>query len=224
MSEEADVLSDVDRPETVRDFWNRAHGTDRTLWLTGSPGPEVWHRLGVEERVHRGAVVLNIGVGLGYCTKALADSGCIVHALDISPVALARVRDIAMTWRVDQIDELPRMHFDLALSHLVAQHMTDADLIYQIRAVCPALKRGGLFAMQFSSLADASAVRLREAPIDQKAGGVLRTPERMAEMVRCAGGVMHRMIARETWPNGAAWWVAQVRRRRWYDRWRHRSV
>src|SRR5271166_3607482 len=59
MSEEADVLSDVDRPETVRDFWNRAHGTDRTLWLTGSPGPEVWHRLGVEERVRRGAVVLN---------------------------------------------------------------------------------------------------------------------------------------------------------------------
>lgn len=196
---------DLTRDETVPEFWDRAHRNNTERWLSGYSGAEIWQRLDVTDRIRHGAVVLNVGVGLGHCTRALYDAGCQVHALDISPVALDRVRDFATVWQAGEADRLPSCTFDVALSHLVAQHMTDADLVAQIRAVLQALKRSGVFAMQFR---DENGPRL-ESDIAVKDGSVARSPNEMAALVASAGGVVARMIERERY-GAVQWWVVWI--------------
>src|ERR1700760_1828233 len=101
------LAAEIGRPETVSQFWDRAHGGEDPYWLSGFSGPDIWRRLDVSGRIRRGAVVLNIGVGLGHCTRALAEAGCVVHALDISPIALERVRNIATGWLSTDLDRIP---------------------------------------------------------------------------------------------------------------------
>lgn len=206
--------SDLTRDETVPEFWDRAHRTEARLWLTGSTGAQIWDRLDVRRRIRPGATVLNIGVGLGHCTRDLKAAGCIVHVLDISPVALDRVRDIAVVHRAG--DALPRRTFDLALSHLVAQHMTDADLIAQIKTVLPALRWRGVLAMQFASLSSGETMRA-ESDASVKGGGVVRLPTEMIALVQQARARVVRMIERETY-GPTRFWVAWIAPGRWWQR------
>src|SRR6185436_575611 len=130
---------------------------DCRFWLTGSRAEGVWYPLAIQSRLRRGTVVLNIGVGLGHCTRALVRRGCIVHALDIAPAALAKVeRIVAKTWLADNLSALPPKTFDVAISHLVAQHMSDEQLSAQLNAVVASLKPDGVFALQFGTALDAS--------------------------------------------------------------------
>jgi cyclopropane fatty-acyl-phospholipid synthase-like methyltransferase len=176
--------------ESVADWWNRAHKEASQLWLTGSLPEQVWSRLGVESLLRPGATVLNIGVGLGLDTRALVERGCETHVYDISSSALQRVSDVATGWLAGTA--LPEATFDVALSHLVAQHMSDADLAQQFRYVIAALKPMGVFAIQFAYRADAPEATDGDGPLPQKAGGVLRSPERMRGMIEEAGGLTLR--------------------------------
>jgi 2-polyprenyl-3-methyl-5-hydroxy-6-metoxy-1,4-benzoquinol methylase len=202
--------------QTVDEFWKEVHKADEVLWLSDYPGPEIWQRLGVVGRIRPGATVLNIGIGLGRCTRALHDAGCVVHAMDISPLALERVSDFATTWLASDADKLPGGTFDVVLSHLVAQHMRDGDLIQQIRTVLPALKHNGVFAMQFSTLENEQSM-VSETLDNIKDGRVLRTPQEMRKLVAQAGGFVRRMLKREHHAHArVTWWVVQISRRPWW--------
>jgi len=73
--------------------------------------------------------VLNIGVGQGHCTRALAGRGCEVSALDISRHALDKVASVIRAgYLASALHELPESAFDLAISFLVTQHVDDAAL------------------------------------------------------------------------------------------------
>jgi cyclopropane fatty-acyl-phospholipid synthase-like methyltransferase len=189
------------RDGTVVEFWNTAHETNEGYWLSGYTGPDIWHRLEVEERVVPGAVVLNIGVGVGSCTRALVERGCVVHALDISSIALQRVEAVAIPWLASEIIRLPQNTFDLALSHLVAQHMPDDDLHAQLYAVVRALRDKGVFAMQFLKPIDKrqeAIVTIDQPRSSQKGGSIFRTPEKVEQMVKAAGGTVLRSVAKES--------------------------
>jgi SAM-dependent methyltransferase len=199
----ADVIRSDASGESLNDWWNRAHERDHQYWLTGSDGAEVWERLGVRSRLSQGVRVLNIGVGLGQDTRQLAAMGCEVHALDISPVALDRVRGLAVTHLASDLDRLPRDCFDVAMSHLVAQHMLDFDLLAQMKAVLLSLTSSGVFAIQFAT---GAAAALEQTSLQAKGGSIHRTPEQMERLVAQAGGLVALSEPREQFPEHRAGW------------------
>jgi len=172
--------------ESMVDWWDRAHKNDHSFWLTGSQGPEQWQYLEINNLLKPGTKVLNIGVGLGYCTKALFERGCIVSALDISPTALEKVKDIAITYLPEEITDMPSNYFDVVISHLVAQHMSDEDLLHQFKGVFNAMRNHGIFAIQFSSLTDDSIREQLQS--GQKSGSCARTREQFISVVKEAKG------------------------------------
>ena len=111
--------------EGLDSWWERAHQADHAFWLSGTPGPEVWRCLGVEDRLEPGPAVLNIGVGLGVCTRDLAAFGCRVSALDISVTALARVADVATPYLAEDVASLPLQTFDLVTNLGTFEHCFD---------------------------------------------------------------------------------------------------
>ena len=134
----------------IQVFWDKMHMENNIKFLTGSTGPKVWKQLNITNLIKKDKVVLNIGVGLGYCSFALKEKQVQLHCLDISQVALDRVRKIAKVWLASELNLLPSNTFDLAISYLVTQHISDIDLKTQLVNVIRALKPEGIFAMQFA--------------------------------------------------------------------------
>jgi 2-polyprenyl-3-methyl-5-hydroxy-6-metoxy-1,4-benzoquinol methylase len=208
---EADLGRSAASGESPHQWWDRAHGSNHLYWLSDTPGPEVWARLGVEDLLVHGARVLNVGVGMGRCTRELADRGCLVSVLDISPAAVERVADVAAGYLATELDGLPVDAFDVALSHLVAQHMSDQDLESQIRAVVRSLSTGGVAAIQYAT--NATGVPTDDSlPHNVKSGNVRRTEDGFHAIVDRAGGRLLRTLERESHPCGTVWRVAHIGR------------
>jgi len=211
MSGETDVLHDVRTSvasgEPTSAFWERAHAAEKRLWISGTDPLEIWARLTVMPLLRPGARVLNIGVGTGACTRALATGGMAVSVLDISRTALEKVKDVAGGWLASELEAIPSRIFDVALSHLVAQHMNNADLERQMRAVFRALKLGGIFAIHYVESFDGEDTH-NETDEGVRAGGVLRSPAFFATMVQRSGGKVVWDQPREKW--GATWRVAHL--------------
>lgn len=180
-------LSDQSR-ESVREWWERHHAGCDPWWLSGTPPMQVWTDLAILDQLRPGRNVLNIGVGLGHEANDLHKRGCTVHCLDIAQAALDRVSSIAKTWRADRLADLPADTIDLAASHLVAQHMADADLAAQLTAVLRSLKPTGLFALQFAYQTNNPEFRHEPRTLSEKAGGILYSPRLMRLMIERAGG------------------------------------
>jgi SAM-dependent methyltransferase len=204
------LTNDIDRSEAARasmtDWWDIAQQKDHAFWLSGTPGEEIWARLGVRERLSSGVSVLNIGVGLGRCTRELAALGCHVSVLDISPRAIERVSDVAAGWI--RPEDLPAERFNLALSHLVMQHMPDFDVQDQIAHVIRSLTPDGLFAFQYTAGADGQCTpQYRNYA---KSGAIRRRPADIENVVSQCGGRLVGHFQRETHACGTQWWVAHV--------------
>ena len=195
--------------ESAADWWARAHQRQHTFWLSGSEGPEVWNRLGVTDRLNAGATVLNVGVGLGICTRQLSQRGCKVSVLDISREALDAVGDVAVGYLASDIEALPSGVFDVALSHLVAQHMSDQDLEVQVRHVVRALKPNGVFAVQYA-LGEDGLVTEQASERYLKAGAIRRSVAGFNALVGRAGGICIETLEREHHPCGTVWRVAVI--------------
>lgn len=211
MSVEVDPLSDVKASlaagEPTAAFWDKAHAADKRLWISGTEPLEIWARLTAMPLLKPGSRVLNIGVGTGACTRALASHGVAVSVLDISRTALDKVKDVADGWLASDLEAIPSRIFDAALSHLVAQHMNNPDLERQMRAVFRGLKPGGTFAIQYVETFDGEDTH-NETEEGVRAGGVLRSPAFFAGMVQRSGGKVVWDQPRERW--GATWRVAHL--------------
>ena len=199
----------------IEDWWDYHHEGkgDYHQWLTASAGPEVWHNLNIDKLIKPNKVVLNIGVGLGHCTRELARRKCVVHALDISPVALAKVESFtAKTWLPPTLPDIPENTFDLAISYLVTQHMVDEDLLEQISGVLRSLKPTGVFAMQFAFALNRQANDLTYPPAERiarmKSGGMCRSLEGMARLVDQAGGSIAYARRIGMFPEQGSGWYA----------------
>ena len=198
--------------EPVIDWWNQAHSNHDTkgFWLTGSEPKSVWSRLNIENLIKPGTIVLNIGIGKGICTRSLYEKGCITHVLDISEVALRNVAQYtARAWTPDQLQNLPVNYFDLAISHLVTQHMNNHDLELQLCSVINSLKpNDGIFAMQFAFCLDDENKLPDDSNSNCKSGGVCRGLKYMDEIIRKCGGIItwHKRV--EEFSNYNSGWYA----------------
>lgn len=187
---EAQIKRSETVSQTVEQWWDECRTDSQyAFWLTGSQGSNVWSSLEIEDRIAPGRQVLNIGVGEGYCTRELAERGCHVHALDISRIALEKIRDcVDATWSPSDLSRLPSDTFDLAISHLVAQHMCDADLSEQFHEVVRSLKSDGIFALQFAFRLDGDEDQIEQTSLNMKTGSICRSLEKVSRLVADANG------------------------------------
>lgn len=199
--EEAVGVSDLPR------FWEQAHVDQKTLWLTGSHPQEVIDRLDVQRELNQeNQKILDVGVGLGLMVKYLVDIGKNVDALDISVNALERVEHlVSSTYNHGQ--ELPDKRFGLVMHHLVAQHMSDLDLVLQMRHLIRSLNSSGVIVMQFASTLMGKPSASTQSIGLQATGGVTRSPEEMQDLIRQAGGSVVTMLPREAFSQSQYWVV-----------------
>lgn len=188
-------------------FWEDAHAERKSLWLTGSHPKEVIDRLDILiEIADNPHPILDVGVGLGFMVQFLSERGKSVSALDISRTGLDRVRNLVTATYRDSSD-LPDETFGLIMHHLVAQHMSDKDLLPQMRHLIRSLSENRLVAMQFASPPKGGSSAAVQTIERQAGGGVTRSPDEMRELVLEAGGEVLEVLPREVFPNTQYWVV-----------------
>lgn len=184
------MLSQKINPSTTNlpDFWEAMHLTNNLYELTGSQLNTVANFLRIQTRLQQKAChILVIGVGFGYEISQLVALGHTVSALDIAPAALKRVAPlIKVGYLANQIQTLPSNQFDLIISFLVTQHLSDADFSAQLHNCLRALTNNGIFALQYAQVVNQ---RKYFSLSDQiRHGQVSRSPKKFKQMVDNQGG------------------------------------
>jgi len=174
----------------MRDWWNKQQQDfdkrREVRFLANSSPCKIWEFLNIDNKIKKGTKVLNIGVGTGRDTMLLhCQRGVEVSVLDISPLALKRVHRMAKGYLSENLESvLPSDYFDLAISHLVSQHMGDRELLHQFRNVIRSIREKGIFALQFA-WAEGVVVGGKR---DQELGECSRYDTRMEYLIDKAGG------------------------------------
>jgi SAM-dependent methyltransferase len=194
----------------IKDFWDDAHREDKELWLTGSNLYYVWTPMNIMNKLTPDVKVLNIGVGFGKDTREIAKVSTTVDVLDISQIALDRVKTVTRNqYLSSNIETLPESEYDLAVSHLVTQHMDDYDLLKQLKYVIRSLKPDGIFSMQFAFIDETpeSIIQLNnvyknvlDIPKNKK-GHMFRSLLTMEDMVMESGGNITWISEPRKFPN-----------------------
>ena len=196
--------------------WDKAHDAGSHLWLTGSPPDEVFTRLGVQKWLSDANIkVLDVGVGEGLMAKRLREMDICFDCLDISPIALNKVRNLCRAVFLEA-ENLPSSEYSLIMHHLVAQHMDDSELRRQIMHLVRSLRPGGAIALQFAApigVEERSATENSMSFEKIVTGGFLRSTGEISEIVRSAGGQVAALLPREQWSRSSCqFWVAHIGR------------
>ena len=172
----------------IVEHWDTKHRNNDIKYLSGTNPKTVFKILKTNKYIVPDANVLVIGVGMGYDITELVDKKCNVYALDISKIALDRVKCYTIDgFLSSEIERLPDNTFDLVMSYLVSIHMTDDDLIRQISCVVKSLKAKGVFAMQVTNLDQLDTEKFNKLSW-QMEGCFTRSIEAMKIIVKIAGG------------------------------------
>lgn len=167
--------------------WDRRHETQDIRYLTDSAAKQVLEYLQLDRVLKQPRTVLNVGVGTGRCSRELVSQNHRVYGLDIATKALERCNDILCD-SYTHAGELPDDLFDIAICHLVVQHMADVDVIDMFRNVLRSVKPDGVLAVQYASPTKPQIYR--EDLHAQLEGLVQRTPQHFARLVELAGGMI----------------------------------
>lgn len=199
---------------TARDFWNVCHEKKSLTMLSGNSGKQIISNLRIEPFVKSKINLLNIGVGVGICTNDYKKLGCKVSVMDISDVAIAKVKDIVEAgYLATNMSELPRNKFDLAISHLVAQHTEDKDLQANLEAVIASLTPKGMYAIQICYPLGKEHIKHEWKQSEAKAGSITRTCAKFAGMVEAAGGMIENMFTIDIFPEyNVGWYGCHIRK------------
>jgi len=178
-------------PELV-EFWDVVHEIQNARCLnTSLSSTEQWEMFEVNDFFAPKKRILYIGSGAGESVIDLASKNMKVSVLEVSQYAEAAIKGYFERFYLDAAD-LPNNTFDLVLSRLVAQHMNDEDLAYQVLHVTKAMKKEAVFAMQFYLLRDGQTALLPDLSNDdldaQRSGHVGRTKDVMQAIIEGNGG------------------------------------
>lgn len=202
----------------AKDFWVNAHKNSARGPLTGTQLGELLNYFRLNKKIKKDMHVLNIGVGLGHCTRGLANR-CKVSALDICQGAVDKVSSATVAGYIhENLDQLPQDSFDMAISLLVTAHMPEADLVQQLTHVIRALKPDGKFYCQFSAedneaennipLRTVSFQKDPSVPASVQKNN--RTMEYAKLLVDMCGGKVTFTSAKRNFPQHKAYWYYLV--------------
>lgn len=132
-------------------FWEHQHSKHDATWLTGTPLSLMLSKHGLTGDFLKNKKILEIGVGLGSCSKEFKNYTDTLYCADISQTALDRVSGVATAgFLTGNLSQAPAV--DLAFSHLVFVHCTDQEVERIINDVN--LTDDGIFTFQVSGLKD----------------------------------------------------------------------
>jgi len=132
----------------MEDFWQEKHKESDLYWLTHSGLQRVLEMHELDAPSDK--VVLEIGVGGGHMTRALAKNNKVI-AVDISEIAIKRLLDVVhLSYLTHQMPLLPEDYVDLAICHLVFQHCKESMVRFIIKSTLRALKLDGAFSFQIA--------------------------------------------------------------------------
>jgi predicted TPR repeat methyltransferase len=132
-------------------FWETKHSIEEKWWLTGTSIKSLLDLHNLQELDLKDKKILEIGVGLGTCTKELRKYTENLECCDISEIGLDRVKQYAKhTYLTTDLKNGRAV--DVAICHLVFQHCTDQEITRIINDVN--LTKNGIFTFQFATLKD----------------------------------------------------------------------
>ena len=146
--------------KNIKNFWDNCHTNGKTDSLSSFFENGIYYTtyertvdyLQIMPFISKGKKILEVGVGEGYVTKGLHDAGLLVYGLDISDVALEKVKTICVTtYTLDTLAELPTDFFDIVICNHVIQHIRTSLLENELTHIVASLKKDGVFALQFVS-------------------------------------------------------------------------
>jgi cyclopropane fatty-acyl-phospholipid synthase-like methyltransferase len=199
---------------SAQEFWNVCHNNKSLIMLSGNTGEQIIANLRIQHLIKPNINLLNIGVGMGLCTEYYAKQQCNVSVMDISDVALQKVKRISVAgYLASNLSELPKNKFDLAISHLVAQHTENADLKTNLEAVIASLNNDGVYAIQITYPILKSAIRTDWTKKEAKAGSITRTCSEFSKMVEDAGGIIENIFTIALHPEyNFGWYGCHIRK------------
>lgn len=137
--------------------------------------------------------VLDAGCGTGRMSRYLADRGCLVHGVDVSPamIGMARRDHADIDTRVASITKLPfaDARFDGILYWYSIIHVTDADVAAAFREARRVLRPNGVVLVAFQAgegVRDVAA-GLRQLGYDVTLTRFHRTPDQVSALLAAAG-------------------------------------
>lgn len=183
----------------IKTFWDNSHSRKILSDLSGCQYDETIDFLKVRNYISPGKHVLEIGVGLGYVTKGLYESGAIVSALDISEIALDCVKGFCEhLFLVSDSDKLPSNYFDVVVCHNVIQHVPTYLLIKELEHIMRSLKTSGVFALEFVSndLVD-DTWTIKYVYPGHGLPGFCRKPAYLERLINGVGGICELVVDRK---------------------------
>lgn len=201
--------------KSAKEHWSDHHVEGHQGALTGTP---LWRLLSffpIEDKLKPGVNVLNVGVGLGHCTRSIAAMGCNIYVMDICQEAVDKVSDVTSgSFLHESSSELPDNKFDVAYSFLVTQHMSEDDILSQFPNVIRSLKDGARFYVQFAGSdrpgENNNPGHIVGTPGDGKVsmlgGRMVRTMDYAKELVEKCGGTVVESAHLKRFPMYQSYW------------------
>jgi SAM-dependent methyltransferase len=194
-----------------RSVWNKAHEDRCRKSLSGSDPRRVLEQHCAATQIRAGMVVLDIGVGLGEMCRYLCDVGCVVDALDIADRSEDTVYGLVRNFYLaDEIERLPSREYELAISHIVSQHMCERNLRRQIAEVSRSTKLGGLFSIQFAGAVEGPLNNLGCEIAPGSDGSMCRSPNytlaMITEVLDLEAYAVTLVGDRIDWPRFGSYW------------------
>ena len=191
----------------IKDYWEEQHKQQNRKALTGSTIHQYCKLFKLTEQCFEGKCGLEIGVGLGAATKQLSELLANLDVLDISETAIKNVGKYIRDGYLDSA-RLPKDTYDIAISYLVAQHMSDVDLLNQLKNVVASMKESGHLYLQWAYALHGDNPQTIEI---QQGGGILRSTEKMFDLIHSLDAAVSLVSSRAINSN-VIWYAAQVRR------------
>lgn len=203
----------------IKQFWEQQHQDRNRASLSGCGMQETLEFLKLDDVIQPGMRVLEVGVGLGYVTRDLAERHE-VSAVDISKRALDSVRDTCENvWLDTEIENLPSDYFDIIICHNVAQHVPTPDLERLLQHIIRSLRSQGVFALEYVRKTGVEDTGIEPAAAMIQAGWLCRSDQTIKNLITRNGGsvdivrhhdIVHKIISGVT--------VAHIKKPKYFDR------
>lgn len=188
--------------------WGGFHKNQNRGPLTGSSIHSYAKHHEFNPTDYRGKMVLEIGVGLGIATKQMVNAGWEVSVLDVCGEAFRNVPRNVPKYLVAA--DLPTDTYDLVISHLVTQHMSNDHIAEQFPHVFRSLKVNGEFFTQWAGSDFDEENNVIDTVLDGRvsifSGRMVRTPRNAERLIERHGGVVTSLSALKRFPEHNSYW------------------
>ncbi len=191
----------------MKDFWKNKHIENNPLWLSFSKVSELRSLHKTPNMTNKN--ILEIGVGNGLSILDFASQNK-VSAVDITEVALEKVKAHTTTYLTENMSDIPSNSIDYILCHLVFQHCDDEMAAWLIKHAIRSLNEDGIFSFQTADCWQKNAHVIaceKEGPL------FWRNTDRIVDIINEAGGtVTYISPPISVFSNGGQWNIMHCRR------------